>query len=181
MKLSEIQELVVGDRIQSKDSRGFCRVFEVCGFVCDDGVLQDEATSGVEVKVFDVKHPSEEYDLDYAYLLQDRFSLVKRVTLCLVDRLRGMVFKGGLLKNTKGVFNQHMVGAFSEGEFILDSISSLYVYGYPVGKFMDPAYRMQFNPLEVRFYFDGQEWDDSVPTQPLLSVIKQVSKDMESQ
>lgn len=87
------------------------------------------------------------------------------------DKLRGHAFKGTILKNTTGMKNQELIDKFQESEFLLDSFSGKYVYGFPVGHFGDRKYRFQFDLSSVRFYMESQEAECSVPVLPLHAAI----------
>lgn len=92
--------------------------------------------------------------------------------LSLMEKLVGCTFKFGLLKNTRGAKNQNFIDKFSGSEFVFQSFSGAYVYGYPVGHFGDPDYRCQFDASAVRFFHEDQDSVDSVPDITLLKKIK---------
>lgn len=91
------------------------------------------------------------------------------------DKLRGHAFKGNVLKNTKGTKNQELIDKFQGEEFLLDSFSSKYVYGFPVGHFGEPDFRFQLDLSSVRFYSDDQDAQDSNPYIPLQNYICHVA------
>ena len=97
----------------------------------------------------------------------------KRVTT--KNKLRGHAFKGVVLKNTKGTKNQDLIDKFQGEEFLLDSFSSKYVYGFPVGHFGDLSFRFQLELSSVRFYSDDQDVQDSTPYIPLQNYICNVA------
>lgn len=92
--------------------------------------------------------------------------------LSLMEKLAGCTFKFGLLKNTRGAKNQKFIDQFSGSEFVFQSFSGAYVYGYPVGHYGDPDYRCQFDASAVRFFHEDQDSFDSVPDITLLKKIK---------
>lgn len=86
-------------------------------------------------------------------------------------KLRGCAFKGTILKNTTGVKDENLMQDFMDKEFLLDSFSSKYVYGFPVGHFGDNKYRFQFDTSSVKFYSDSQVCLDSSPYINLTTMI----------
>lgn len=91
------------------------------------------------------------------------------------NKLRGHAFKGTILKNTTGTKNQELIDQFQGEEFLLDSFSSKYVYGFPVGHFGDLDFRFQLELSSVRFYSEGQDDQDSTPYIPLQNYICHVA------
>lgn len=91
------------------------------------------------------------------------------------NKLRGHAFKGAILKNTTGAKNQELIDQFQGEEFLLDSFSSKYVYGFPVGHFGDLNFRFQLELSSVRFYSEGQDAQDSTPYIPLQNYICHVA------
>lgn len=91
------------------------------------------------------------------------------------NKLRGHAFKGVVLKNTKGTKDQGLIDQFQGEEFLLDSFSSKYVYGFPVGHFGDLKFRFQMELSSVRFYSDDQDTQDSTPYIPLQNYICHVA------
>lgn len=91
------------------------------------------------------------------------------------NKLRGHAFKGTILKNTTGAKNQELIDQFQGEELLLDSFSSKYVYGFPVGHFGDLKFRFQLELASVRFYSDGQDAQDSTPCIPLQNYICHVA------
>jgi len=87
------------------------------------------------------------------------------------DKLRGHAFKGVVLKNTTGTKNQGLIDQFQDEEFLLDSFSGLYVYGFPVGHFGDLKYRFQLELTSVHFYSEDQDLKDDIPYIPLQNYI----------
>lgn len=91
------------------------------------------------------------------------------------NKMRGHAFKGVVLKNTTGTKNQELIDQFQGEEFLLDSFSSKYVYGFPVGHFGDLNFRFQLELASVRFYSEGQDAQDSTPYIPLQNYICHVA------
>lgn len=108
-------------------------------------------------------------DLSDAHIVE---RYVEPKKLSLMEKLTGCTFKFGLLKNTRGVKNQSLIEKFSDSEFVLQTFSGKYVYGYPVGHYGDPDYRFQFDAGEVRFFHEEQFGVDDIPHIPLLTKIK---------
>lgn len=98
-----------------------------------------------------------------------------KVKLKTKDKLRGHAFKGTILKNTTCIKNQELIDQFQGEEFLLDSFSSKYVYGFPVGHFGDLNFRFQFELSSVRFYSEDQDAQDSSPYIPLQNYICHVA------
>lgn len=91
------------------------------------------------------------------------------------NKLRGHAFKGIVLKNTTGVKNQELIEQFQGEEFLLDSFSSKYVYGFPVGHFGDLNFRFQLELSSVRFYSEDQDLKVHIPYIPLQNYICHVA------
>lgn len=108
-------------------------------------------------------------DLSDAHIVE---RYVEPKKLSLMEKLAGCTFKFGLLKNTRGAKNQDFIDQYSGSEFVFQSFSGAYVYGYPVGHFGDPDYRCQFDASAVRFFHEDQDSVDSVPDITLLKKIK---------
>lgn len=92
--------------------------------------------------------------------------------LSLIEKMQGCTFKFGLIKNTRGTINDCLIENFKDSEYIFQSFSGKFVYGYPVGHYGDRNYRFQFDATQVMFYMDGQDSEDSVPNVSLLKKIK---------
>lgn len=115
-------------------------------------------------------------------IVESRYNFIKLATeentpkrVPTKDKLRGHAFKGAILKNTTSVKNQELIDQFQGEEFLLDSFSSKYVYGFPVGHFGDLNLRFQFELSSVRFYSEDQDAQDSHPYIPLQNYICHVA------
>ena len=167
MDKSELESLEIGAKVIWERSMGNL----LCEFLGIDEIEIPSIKSRATVKVCGL-------DGGYFNILECRYGSIKVATeentpkrVTTKNKLRGHAFKGTILKNTTGTKNQELIDEFKESEFLLDSFSGKYVYGFPVGHFGDRKYRFQFDLSSVRFYMESQEAECSVPVLPLHAAI----------
>ena len=167
MDKAELELLEKGTKVVWERSLGnlFCEFFGVSEI--EGSSIKSLATvkvCGLDGATFTI--PEYRYD---SIKVASEENIPKRVTT--KNKLRGHAFKGTILKNTTGMKNQELIDKFQGSEFLLDSFSGKYVYGFPVGHFGDREYRFQFDLSSVRFYMEAQEVESSVPVLPLHAAI----------
>lgn len=171
MNKAELELLEVGTKVVWERSTG--------GLLCEFLGITTAGTSSigslVQVKLCGV-------DGAVFNILESQYVLIKVATeenipkrVPTKDKLRGHAFKGTILKNTTSIKNQELIDQFQGEEFLLDSFSSKYVYGFPVGHFGDLNFRFQFELSSVRFYSEDQDAQDSIPYVPLQNYICHVA------
>lgn len=128
-------------------------------------------------KVYGYDLKCDEYEKGFTLPIDyfEEFVELYKTGLKTKDKLRGHAFKGIILKNTTGNKNQELIDQFQGKEFLLDSFSGKYVYGFPVGHFGDLNFRFQFELSSVRFYSEDQDTQDSSPYIPLQNYICHVA------
>lgn len=173
MDKAEVKSLVVGDVVLVKTS-----IWE--DIVPPNQTMRNAVVEASITKVrvwggtvfgFDLK--CDEYEKEFALpidFFREHVDIYK-TGLKTKDKLRGHAFKGTVLKNTTGTKNQDLIDKFQGEEFLLDSFSSKYVYGFPVGHFGDLEFRFQLELSSVLFYTTGQDFVDNKPCVPLHQYI----------
>lgn len=171
MNKAELELLERGTKVVWERSLGnlFCEFFGVSEI--EGSSIKSLATvkvCGLDGATFTI--PEYRYD---SIKVASEENIPKRIPT--KNKIRGHAFKGTILKNTKGTKNQDLIDKFQGEEFLLDSFSSKYVYGFPVGHFGDLKFRFQLELSSVRFYSDDQDAQDSNPYIPLQNYICHVA------
>lgn len=94
--------------------------------------------------------------------------------LTIKEKLKGCAFKGTPCENIDGMIGVSFQDGFDGVEFLVDTTSGKYVYGYPVGFFGKESHRMAFYAHEVRFYHENQTSPDAVPNLTILDMIHHI-------